>query len=152
MKKLMLTLLLVVGTMSLAFALPLKAYKGKTPIKPGEKFGVAVWHDAAGFHLCSTTKGKLHVFTGKIKATKALGEFSEVKLEKGDWVKRMGPKKIKFHFTTKGHTDCVQFRMKGDATITLMADGKKLPVKHIFVGEKMVHPINNPFIINRLAK
>lgn len=140
------------------------------PVKfsQGDLTGYAVWYEDSQWHVSMTTndrsrgknkkKAEKAVFTGTITVNKgriAEGSFEGLEvamkakeLPDSDWIRMHKDKKgFDFHFTTKGRTDSLKFKViPGSEIVTfnLLTSGDGEP-KRIMVGAKSENPKKVPF-------
>ena len=130
---------------------PVETLQEEPQFGPGSALGYFLWHDADGFHMRWTTKGKRHMFSGKIVASEEILKFVPVELERSDKA-FVGPerKTIRWSTRAKGGIDGFDFRIQGKIiTVYLEIDNKKTKTAQIWLGNSKVHPKSNPFKVKR---
>jgi hypothetical protein len=120
----------------------------------GARAGDYIWHDATGWHLRVTHQGKAGVvFTGKIVSAAPLDEVP-VRLEPQDVVTLSADKKtITYRFVNYGGVDGFDFRASCSSRLAFTGRmaGLRLPDWRIRLGLHSRHPLENPFVIRRIA-
>ena len=120
----------------------------------GARAGDYIWHDAKGWHLRVTHPGKAGVvFSGKIVSSAPLDEVP-VRLEARDVVTLSADKKtITYRFVNYGGVDGFDFRAScSDRLVfTSRMAGLKLPDWRVRLGPHSRPPLENPFVIRRVA-
>jgi hypothetical protein len=120
----------------------------------GDRGGVYVWHDAAGWHVRVTHRNDhLRLYTGTISTTGEL-RFQRVADERGDRV-RVGPDHhtLTFAFTNYGRIDGVDFQTACAPSLAMSfkADGHELPADRVNLGFFDRHPATVPFVVSRVS-
>jgi len=143
---------LIVGAGTAALALPNEDFQGRPKFKVGSELGAFVWHDEDGQHVRFTTKGKVvRKFAGKVCSEKIV-KLDPFELEPADSA-TIGPEGhcVRFDFTTDGAVDGFDFRAEGAVvTFDFQQDGKQMATGLIRVGAKNKHPVESPFVLNRM--
>ena len=120
----------------------------------GASAGDYLWHDSKGWHLRVTHPGKKGVvFSGKIVSDAPLTE-APVKLEPQDVVTLSADKKtITYRFVNYGYIDGFDFRASCSdrLVVTSRMAGLKLPDWRVRLGLHSRHPLENPFVLRRIA-
>jgi len=145
--------LLLLGSAGIAMALPAAAFQGRPAFKAGKAYGAFVWHSAKGHQVRFTTKGKPHVFQGKVCAPGGIAKWNPVRKDYGDKV-RLGKKGkcIHFHFKTAGGMDGFTFRAPKGKVITYdfkKGTRKAMAPAAVHIGKSSAKPKQVPFILNR---
>ena len=120
----------------------------------GDRGGVYLWHDDGGWHLRVTHHGHdERTFSGTVTTTGTISA-QRVKDERSDHV-RVGPDghELRFVFTNYGWMDGVDFttRCAPALRVSVQGDGHELPASRIFLGRREVHPLSDPFTIQRTS-
>lgn len=117
---------------------------------PGSVRGYYFWHDAAGLHLRTTTRGEWHEFTGRLTTDGTFYNVTVVRPEGNDVVVE-GGSVLTFAFHTSDGVDGVDFRIDGgnDLRLALNIDGHRIDNDRVFVGQANAHPASNPFVVVR---
>ncbi len=100
-----------------------------TGLVPGAPEGVWIWHDAAGWHLRTTTARNPHQFRGTIWGMKGdVGNVKVVRAEQGDRFRKKG-NRLFFDYRTNGHEDGVDFMIAESdcALVNITVDGRAQP-------------------------
>lgn len=108
---------------------------------PGAPEAVWIWHDAAGWHLRTTTARNLHRFQGRVWGGKGqIGNIRPSRTELGDRF-RKGGNWMYFDFNTKGHEDGFDFMIAENdcAHFNITIDGQPQPSR-IHVGAQGTSP------------
>lgn len=111
-----------------------------------------IWHDKMGWHLRSTTAGKLRRFHGAIRLDQGRIESvisTGIDKEKTDaWRVDKDRKTLKYEFKTASRSDGFYFKVKDTTELEfdLAIDGKK-DAKAVFIGKKGQHPAEVPFTL-----
>ena len=120
----------------------------------GARAGDYIWHDANGWHLRVTHQGKAGVvFSGRIVSAAPLDEVP-VRLEATDVVTLSADKKtITYRFVNYGGVDGFDFKASCSDRLafTSRMAGVKLPDWRVRLGVHSRHPLENPFVIRRIA-
>jgi len=120
----------------------------------GAAAGDYLWHDATGWHLRVTHRGTGRVvFSGRIVASAPM-TAAPVRLEAGDlFALSADHLTLTYRFVNHGAVDGLNFRTDCARLITFAGamDGTKLPVGRIWIGRSNLHPLENPFVITRIA-
>lgn len=119
----------------------------------GARAGDYLWHDARGWHL-RVTKGTSvqAVFSGRIHANKPI-RATGIALEAGDRISLSADKlTLTYQFVNHGHVDGIDFRTACADRLQVggSMNGVLLPTSRIWIGAKGNHPLQNPFVINRV--
>jgi hypothetical protein len=114
--------------------------------------GFYLWHDPLGWHLEVTHPTQDHVvFSGWFNTAGTI-TFQRVDDEHND-VTREGPDGhvMSFVFNNYGAIDGVHFETHCATSLTfhLFIDGTPAGVEQVYVGQGSVHPLENPFTIDR---
>ncbi|MCE1245353.1 MAG: hypothetical protein LWY06_01780 [Firmicutes bacterium] len=132
-----------------AFAWP-RQVNGKPAYKPGKNFGYYIWHLDKSWHVRSTSKKGVHVFSGIVKGDKKLNLKYTIPLGAGDYVYLLNEKTIKFRMTTEKLENGFDFTTSGNSlTFELELDKNKAPKDVINLGLQRNHPTTNPVVVNR---
>jgi len=120
----------------------------------GARAGDYIWHDSAGWHFRVTHPGHGRVvFTGTIVASAPLTE-APVKLEKSDSVTLSADRKtITYRLVNYGFIDGFDFKTSCAARLAFggRMDGVRLATWRIRIGHDDRHPLENPFVLRRIA-
>ena len=120
----------------------------------GAPAGDYLWHDAAGWHLRVTHPGGGRaVFTGTIVSSAPL-DSAPVKLEQNDSVTLSADgKTITYRFVNVGAIDGIDFTASCAERLSFggRMDGVRLPTGRIVIGQFDRHPLENPFVVRRIA-
>jgi hypothetical protein len=130
-----------------------KAVEGRPPAAKVGMTGVALWHDATGWHLRVSEAGPDRaVFTGTV-STDGLLVSVRRHLEGGDITLSPGPHSVGYRFTNYGGVDGIDFgALCGSAIrVTANLDGHPVPVSHMVIGSGNRHPASQPIVIRRVA-
>ncbi len=125
---------------------PSDAPKGLAEGKPagavaGAPEAVWIWHDAAGWHLRTTTAGNLHRFQGRVWGGKGqVGNVTPTRTELNDRFRKAGNWMF-FDFNTRGFDDGFDFMIaEGDcAHFHVTIDGQPVPAR-IHIGAQGTSP------------
>ncbi|MCC6645877.1 MAG: hypothetical protein IT374_09940 [Polyangiaceae bacterium] len=125
---------------------PADAPKGLAEGKPagavaGAPEAVWIWHDAAGWHLRTTTARNLHRFQGRVWGAKGkIGNVTPTRTELGDRFRKAGNWMF-FDFNTKGGEDGFDFMVAESDCVHFMLtiDGQPQPSR-IHVGAQGTSP------------
>lgn len=110
-------------------------------LRDGAPEGAWVWHDAAGWHLRTTTMKNPHRFRGRVWGMKGeVGNVKVVRTEHNDRFRKKG-NHLYFDFTTNGHEDGFDFQLAESncAFFHIGIDGANAP-NRINIGAAGVHP------------
>jgi hypothetical protein len=133
---------------SVGMAAPASAAEPSSP--PPHPAGVAVWHDAHGWHVRVTHKTlKDKVFSGTVATRATITAVTSVRLERNDYVKTgAGRHGIAFRFNNYGGIDGFDFQAPCGQAIEFgfTADGHRVPVGKIVLNARGRHPAHNPFL------
>ena len=125
-----------------------------TLFKAGASGGDYIWHDSTGWHFRVTHAGTGRVvFTGTIVASAPL-DATPVKLEKADVVTLSADRKtITYRLVNYGAIDGFDFKTSCASRITFAGRmaGVRLATWRIRIGHNNRHPLENPFVIRRIA-
>ena len=126
-----------------AVRLDWKVARGQSKkFEAGAGHSLWVWHDGHRWHVRSTTKSQKHRFTGFVAAAKgtAIEAITPTRTDLRDRVKLVDDR-VRFDFTTNGHADAFDFRVRGKGCIrfALRVDGEAAP-QMVKRGEKAVQP------------
>ena len=120
----------------------------------GATGGEYLWHDLYGWHVRVTHPGTGRViYTGAVVASAPL-DAMPVKLEKADVdTVSSDHRTITFRLVNYGGIDGFDFRTACAQSVGfgVRADGVRLPTWRIFIGRYDRHPLENPFVIGRIA-
>jgi hypothetical protein len=125
-----------------------------TLFQAGATAGDYIWHDSAGWHVRVTHPGADRVvFTGVIVASAPL-DATPVRLEENDVV-TVGAdmRTITYRLVNYGGVDGFDFTTSCAARVTFggRAGGDLLPIWRVWVGHNDRHPLENPFVVRRVA-
>jgi hypothetical protein len=129
------------------------AAEGRPPAAKVGMTGVALWHDADGWHLRVSEAGPDRaVFTGVV-STDGLLVSVRRHLEGGDITLSPGPHSVVYRFTNYGGVDGIDFGALCGSTIRVTAfmNGRPVPVSHVVIGSGDTHPASQPIVIHRAA-
>lgn len=144
--------LFMMGMTTSAFAWSPELEGSPDDFHMGKNQGYFIWHDDAGLHLRTTTKGQNHVYTGVLRTDGRFVNVHGVRLENDDRYKITSfGHKLEFRFETIGASDGIDFRVDGGDKVDfdLFVDGHKISPKKIYGGEDNWHPRSNSFKIVR---
>jgi len=128
--------------------------QGMPAVHAGSAAGDYLWHDATGWHLRVTHASTSAVgFSGTIRANRPLTVHG-YRLESGDTFTVSADRlSVAYRFVNHGGLDGLNFTT---ACATRLGVGAKmsgvlLPVRRIWIGHAGRHPLQNPFVILRVA-
>jgi len=125
-----------------------------TTLKAGAAAGTYLWRGAAGFSVRVTHPGTARrVFTGRIVSDKPL-TVQAVRLEGKDYVALSADRKtIAYRFTNFGRIDGLNFQTACASRVQFAfnLDWVRLPRWRVWVGATNAHPLQNPFVVQRVA-
>jgi hypothetical protein len=138
-------------TQSAPEQLPPGIANGRPPgMEPAAPVAFWVWRTPAGvWKVRTTTATVLHTFRGRLHGTRApIGALHPSRAELGDRFVRAPDGSVYFKFTTNGHIDGVDFRVRdnGCARFDLQLDGGPAP-KRIHIGAQSIEPKSNHFVL-----
>ncbi len=119
---------------------------------PGDSRGVFVWRDDNGLHLRTTTRGRLHVFSGVLRTNGYFADVRGVREERNDFSRLNDDRNsIMFRFKTQGDVDGLDFRVRGgdQVELDLFVDGHRIDTREIYVGYRGWHPNRSNFVLYR---
>lgn len=123
-------------------------------LKAGARAGDYIWHDSTGWHLRVTHPGSAKVtFTGRIVSSAPM-TFKPARLERGDTITLSADKKtLTYKFYNYGKVDGVDFKTACAQRLRFSAaiNGRKLSTSRIWLGKHGRHPLENPFVIIKIA-
>jgi hypothetical protein len=131
--------------------LPPGVANGKPPgLEPAAPAAYWIWRAPSGvWKLRTTTATQLHTFRGRVHGVKApIGAVRPSRTELGDRFVRAPDGNLYFKFTTNGHIDGLDFRVRDNGCVRfdLQLDGGPAP-KRIHVGAQSVEPKSNHFVV-----
>jgi hypothetical protein len=116
----------------------------------GAATGAYIWHNSNGWHLAVThpTHDRM-VFTGIVKASRDISAVA-VRDERNDVVRTSG-QVMQFRFVNYGYIDGVDFRVDCAKwlSFSIQVNGSELPSTRVYLGYHGVHPLSDPFTIER---
>jgi hypothetical protein len=117
--------------------------KGRSKkLEAGAPHGLWIWHDGNRWHVRTTTKSNKHRFTGFVAQGNGttLEDISTTRTELKDRV-RLKDDRVRFDFTTNGHADGFDFRVRGKGCVrfAIRVDGEESG-KLVKLGEKATQP------------
>ena len=122
-------------------------------VDPKTAAGVYMWHDATGWHIRATHRGRaLRTFSGRLETTGRFVGVRAVRLEGHDSLTVAADHHaIAFSFNNYGAIDGLNFRTlcAPSITFTLVSDGISMPVEFVKIGSGAVNPSSDPFSIAR---
>ncbi len=131
-----------------------RSVQGRPRLHVGSRAGDYIWHDATGWHLRVTHPGSAAVvFSGTIRSDVAL-TVKGVRLESQDtFTVSADGKSVSYRFVNHGRIDGLDFTTACATRLSFGAhmNGHKLSIWRIWVGRLGHHPLENPFVIRRLA-
>ena len=130
-------------------AMQVKDIQGVPPFKPGRITGYFFWQEKTSFYLEWTTTGFLHSFRGTIIGTMPIKIINLIRLESNDSVTQPNPKAIRWEAQCQKDIDGIQFETEGPLKLELIIDNIKIGLNQIYCGTAMLHPLSNPFTIER---
>jgi len=116
--------------------------------KAGMDDGVWIWREASGlWSVRTTTRGKLHVFSGHVLGRGApIGWYRKKLVEFGDTIAK-GPSTITFRLETAGHIDGFDFRPANNGCVRFHVSIDEHPIPgRIFLGATAINPPSNHFV------
>ena len=123
-------------------------------LKAGARAGDYIWHSSTGWHLRVTHPGSAKVtFTGRIVSSAPM-TFKPVRLEKGDTITLSADKKtLTYKFYNYGKIDGIDFKTACAQRLRFSAsiNGRKLATSRILLGHYGRHPLENPFVVLKIA-
>ncbi len=123
--------------------------RGQPGFEVGGSLGYFLWHDADGWHLRWTTRGRTRVFSGTISTTGVFHDVRRVALESSDLSLRTSAL-LAWRSSNTGGLDGFDFSTTGDRlTFSLVLDGFPVAMNQIYVGAGRSHPSSNPFTLTR---
>lgn len=119
----------------------------------GDRGGVYLWHDDAGWHLRITHIGDdKRAYSGVLTTSGRFADVDAVKLERDDHLS-VGPNDhvLSFRFVNYGGIDGIDFHTRCAPRITfnLRADGQELGTERVVIGHHDANPTSVPFTIER---
>ena len=116
----------------------------------GAATGAYIWHNSDGWHIAVTHPGHTKVvFTGTVRAS---GNITAVRVrdERNDVVRTSG-QTMQFRFVNYGYIDGVDFSAQCAKWVgfSVQLDGHELSPTHIYLGYHSVHPLSDPFTVER---
>ncbi|MSP62342.1 MAG: hypothetical protein EXR72_18820 [Myxococcales bacterium] len=121
-----------------------KAAAGKPAFKAGDPEAIWIWHDAAGWHLRTTTARRTHAFRGVVRGQ----GFSEVKATRKTLDAKvivLGDASIRFDFDSFEGIDGFDWKAAGPCTTwELRIDGRPM-AERVHVGATGESPSVMPF-------
>jgi hypothetical protein len=115
--------------------------------------GVYMWHDATGWHIRATHRGKaLRTFSGRLETTGRFVGVKAVRLEGHDSLTLAADRHaLAFSFNNYGAVDGLNFRTLCAPAISFnfVSDGVSMPVEFVKIGSASVNPATDPFSISR---
>jgi hypothetical protein len=128
--------------------------QGAQLVVAGTAAGDHLWHDATGWHLRVTHSGTTRViYTGTIHANRPL-HVHGFRLESGDaFTLSADHQTVTYRFSNYGKVDGLDFTTDCATRLGIggRLNGVLLPVRRIWIGRLMRHPLQNPFVILRTA-
>jgi hypothetical protein len=122
-------------------------------VDPKTAAGVYMWHDAIGWHIRATHRGRaLRTFSGRLETTGRFVGVRPVRLEGHDSVTVAADHHaIAFSFNNYGAIDGLNFRTLCAPSISfdLGSDGVSMPPAFVKIGSAAVNPATDPFVISR---
>ena len=123
-------------------------------LKAGARAGDYIWHDSNGWHLRVTHPGSAKVtFTGRIVSSAPM-TFKPARLERGDRITLSADRKtLTYKFYNYGKVDGFDFKTACAQRLRFSAaiNGNKLSTSRIWLGRRGLHPLENPFVIIKIA-
>lgn len=126
------------------------------PIKlhAGARGGDYIWHDTQGWHLRVTHHGTGKVvFTGRIVSNAPM-TVTPVRLENADGITLSADKlTLTYRFRNYGRIDGLDLKTDCAQRLAISGSmaGKKLPTSRIWLGRHGRHPLENRFVIVKIA-
>jgi hypothetical protein len=128
--------------------------QGAQAVAAGTAAGDHLWHDATGWHLRVTHVGTTRaIYTGSIHANRPLNVHG-YRLESGDtFTLSADHLTVTYRFANYGKVDGLDFTTDCATRLGVggRLNGALLPVRRIWLGRTMRHPLQNPFVILRNA-
>lgn len=132
---------------------PASLYGKPATYKAGAAAGDYIWWDERGWHLRVTkVTAAPAVFSGRIRSDVPMA-VSSVLLERGDGFTLSDDKKtLTYRFTNTGRIDGLEIKVECGARLMFggSMQGAPLPVRRIWLGADGVHPLQNPFVVQRV--
>jgi hypothetical protein len=120
--------------------------------KSGGRAGEYLWHNANGWHLRVTKhRPYARVFSGKIVSDTEM-TVKSYHLESNDrWRLSEDKKTLTYRFVNRGYIDGLDIKAPCATKLWVRGSmsGLKLPVGRIWLGSTGLHPLTNPFTIER---
>jgi hypothetical protein len=125
---------------------------GDPGLKAGAASGARVWHDGSGWHVRVTHAGSgTQVFRGVVTSPQPITAHS-FRFEKGDSyrVSNHGHT-LAFTLVNHGAIDGIDFtdRCAVNTRFSFARDGHRLPATDVYLGASQVHPLGDPFLVQR---
>lgn len=124
-----------------------------TMYKSGARAGDYLWHDANGWHLRVTKVSSAKaIFSGRIRSDKPM-TVKGVALEKSDtFTLSADGLTLTYRFANYGHVDGLDIKTACADRLAISGSmaGEKLPTGRIWIGKNGRHPLQNPFVIQRV--
>ena len=149
--------MVITGLLVLAFGSSAFAWSPRLEGKPdnfaaGASRGYYIWHDGAGWHVWTATRGQEHEFSGVVRTNGKLADPHGRRLEFGDFY-RLSPNRdtLTFRFNTTGGEDGLNFQVDGGRYVEfdLFVDGQRINRKDIYIGDRGWHPSGSDFRLMR---
>ena len=125
--------------------------EGRPPAAKLGLTGVALWHDAQGWHLRESEAGPDRaVFTGTVSTDGGLVSVRR-HLEGGDVTLTPGPHSVAYRFTNYGGVDGIDFGIACGSTVRITANlnGHPVGTAHIVIGAANAHPATTPIVVHK---
>jgi hypothetical protein len=128
--------------------------QGAQLIVAGTAAGDHLWHDATGWHLRMTHVGTTRaIYTGSIHANRPLNVHG-YRLERGDtFTLSADHQTVTYRFANYGKVDGLDFTTDCATRLGISGrlNGVLMPVRRIWLGRTLRHPLQDPFVILRTA-
>lgn len=137
------------------YVLPFSTLEGRPDRLTESDLGYWLWQDGDGLHLRTTTRGRLHVFSGTIRTPEGGAVYAahlvrdEHRPGNRDGAIRIDHDAVRFRFMTYDGVDGIDFRIAGPVFCIDLHDGGRDAEDITYLGRGELRPESVPVCFER---